>query len=90
VRTDTSTGDDAQPSKRARVASLKRLLVPKYVITFLAYFVINLDPYSNITAIRRRPLVSGQPKPATKQVTVLKTAAPVAVATASSSPGGTD
>jgi hypothetical protein len=49
--------------------------VPKYVITLLAYSAINLDPYSDITAIHRRPLASGQPKPATKSVTILKTAA---------------
>jgi hypothetical protein len=67
---------------------LKRLLVPKYVITLLAYFIINLDPYSDIRAIHRKPSVSGQPKPATKQVTILKIAAPVA-ATASSLAGGT-
>jgi hypothetical protein len=63
--------------------------VPKYVITLLVYSVINLDPYSDITAIHRRPLVSGQPKPATKQVTIIKTATPVAVAATSSSAGGT-
>jgi hypothetical protein len=57
--------------------------VPKYVITLLAYSVINLDPYSDITTIHRRPLVSGQLKPSTRQVTILKTAA------ASSSTGGT-
>jgi hypothetical protein len=62
ARTDTSTGDDAQPPKRARALSLKRLLVPKYVITLLAYSVINLDPCSSITAIHRRPSASGQPK----------------------------
>jgi hypothetical protein len=61
--------------------------VPKYVITLLAYSAINLDPYSDITAIHRRPLASGQPKPATKSVTILKTAAPVAAA-ASSLAGG--
>jgi hypothetical protein len=88
ARTDTSTGDDAQPSKRARAPLLKRLFVPKYVITLLAYFIINLDPYSDIRAIHRKPSVSGQPKPATKQVTILKIAAPVA-ATASSLAGGT-
>jgi hypothetical protein len=57
--------------------------VPKNVITLLAYSVINLDPYSNITAIHKRPLMSSQPKPATKQVTILKTAAPVAAASSS-------
>jgi hypothetical protein len=89
ARTDTFVGDDAQPSKRARAPSLKRLLVPKYVITLLAYSIINLDPYSDITAIHRRPSASSQPKPATKQVTILKTAAPVATAAASSLAGGT-
>jgi hypothetical protein len=87
VRTDTSAGDDAEPSKRARASSLKKLLVPKYVITLFAYSVINLDPYSDIATIHRRPSVSGQPKLATKHVTVLKTAAPVAAA--ASSVGGT-
>jgi hypothetical protein len=67
---------------------LKRLFVPKYVITLLAYFIINLDPYSDIRAIHRKPSVSSQPKPATKQVTILKIAAPVAT-TASSLAGGT-
>jgi hypothetical protein len=62
--------------------------VPKYVITLLAYSIINLDPYSDITVIHRRPSASGQPKPTTKQVAILKTAAPVAAA-ASSSTGGT-
>jgi hypothetical protein len=54
--------------------------VPKYVITLLAYSIINLDPYSDITTIHRRPSASGQPKLASKQVTVLKTVAPVAIA----------
>jgi hypothetical protein len=67
---------------------LKKLLVPKYVITLLAYFVINLDPCSDITTIHKRSSVSGQPKPATKLVTILKTATPVAAA-ASSLEGGT-
>jgi hypothetical protein len=65
------------------------LLLTKYVITLLAYSVINFDPYSDITAIHRRPLASSQLKLASKQVTVLKTAAPVAAAAASSSVGGT-
>jgi hypothetical protein len=68
---------------------LKKLLVPKYVITLLAYSVINLDPYSDITTIHRRSSVSGQPKSATKLVTILKTATPVAAAAASSLEGGT-
>jgi hypothetical protein len=89
AKTNTSAGDDAQPSKRSRAPSLKRLLVPKYVIILLAYSVINLDIYSDITAIHRKPLASGQPKPATKQVTVLKTGAHVAAAAASSLDGGT-
>jgi hypothetical protein len=63
--------------------------VPKYVITLLAYPIINLDPYSDITTIHRRPLASGQPKPASQQVTVLKTTAPVVATAASSSAGGT-
>jgi hypothetical protein len=67
---------------------LKRLLVPKYVITLLAYSIINLDPYSDIMAIHRRPSASSQPKLASKQVTVLKTVAPVAIAAAYSSVGG--
>jgi hypothetical protein len=68
---------------------LKKLLVPKYVTTLLAYYVVNRDPCSDITAIHRRPSVSGPPKPATRLVTILKTAAPVAVAVVSSSEGGT-
>jgi hypothetical protein len=63
------------------------MLVPKYVITLLAYSVINLDPYSDITTTHRRPSASFQPKPATKLVTILKTAAHVAAATASSAAG---
>jgi hypothetical protein len=35
ARTDIPAGDDAQPSKRARAPSLKKLLVPKYVTAFL-------------------------------------------------------
>jgi hypothetical protein len=76
-------------TERAQAPSLKKLLVTKYVITLLAYSVINLDPYSDISAIHRRSSVSGQPKSAIKQVTVLKTAAPVAAAAASSSAEGT-
>jgi hypothetical protein len=89
ARTDTFAGDYVQPSKRARAPSLKRLLVPKYVITLLAYSVINLDPYSDITTIHRRPSVSSQPKPAMKQVTILKTTGPLDASAASSSAGGT-
>jgi hypothetical protein len=90
VRTNTSAGDDAQPSKRARVSSLKKLLVSKYMITLLTYSIINLDPYSDITSIHRRPSASGQPKPATKKVMVHKTIDPVAAAAAAaSSMGGT-
>jgi hypothetical protein len=59
------------------------------MITLLAYSVINLDPYSDITTIHKRPSASGQPKLATKQVTVLKTAALVDVPAAASSVGGT-
>jgi hypothetical protein len=89
MRTDAPAGDDAQPSKRARVWSLKKLLVPKYVTTLLTYFVVNLYPCSDLTAIHRRPSASGPPKPATKLVTILKTAASVATAVVSSSEGGT-
>jgi hypothetical protein len=89
VRTDTSAGNDAQPSKRSQASSLKKLLVPKYVITLLAYSIINFDPCFDITAIHRRPSVSGQPKPTTMLVTILKTAAPVATAAASSLEGET-
>jgi hypothetical protein len=89
ARTDTPAGDYAQPSKRARALSLKKLLVPKYVTALLAYSVVNLDPCSDITAIHRRPSVSGPPKPTTKLVTILKTAAIVAAAAISSSEGGT-
>jgi hypothetical protein len=67
---------------------LKKLLVPKYVTALLTYFVINLYPYSDLMAIHRRPSVSDPPKPVTKPVTILKTAAPVAAAI-SSSEGGT-
>jgi hypothetical protein len=63
--------------------------VPKYVTTLLAYSVINLDPCSDITTIHMKPLASGPPKPATKLVTILKTAAPMAAAAISSSEGGT-
>jgi hypothetical protein len=69
---------------------LKKLLVPKYVTALLTYSIINLDTCSDITAIHRRHSVSGTPKPATKLVTILKTAAPVVVADVSSSEGGTD
>jgi hypothetical protein len=69
---------------------LKKLLVPKYVTALLAYFVINLDPCSDITTIHRRPSTSGPLKPATKLVTILKTATPMVAAVAvSSSEGGT-
>jgi hypothetical protein len=68
---------------------LKKLLVPKYVTALLAYFVINLDPCSDITTIHRRPSASGPLKPATKLVTILKTATPMATADVSSSEGGT-
>jgi hypothetical protein len=63
--------------------------VIKYVITLLTYSVINLNSYSDITTIHRRSLASGQSKPATKQVTVLKTIAPVDAAAVASSAGGT-
>jgi hypothetical protein len=89
VRTDAPAGDDAQPSKRARAPSLKKLLVHKYVTALLTYFVANLYPCSDLTAIHRRPSASGPPKLATKLVTILKTAAPVAAAAVSSSEGGT-
>jgi hypothetical protein len=68
---------------------LKKLLVPKYVTALLAYSVVNLDPCSDITAIQRRPSVSGPPKPATKLVTILKIDAPMVVDVVSSSEGGT-
>jgi hypothetical protein len=89
VKTDTPTGDDAQPSKRARALSLKKLLVPKYVTALIAYYVVNLDPCSDITAIHRRPSASGPPKPATKVVIILKIVAPVAAVVISSMEGGT-
>jgi hypothetical protein len=60
---------------------LKKLLVPKYVTSLLTYFIVNLYPCPNLTAIHR--------KPATKLVTILKSAALVAAATISSSEGGT-
>jgi hypothetical protein len=89
ARTDAPTGDDAQPSKSARALSLKGLLVPKYVTALLTYSIFNLYPCSDLMTIHRRPSASGPPKPATKLVTILKTAAPVAVAVISSSEGGT-
>jgi hypothetical protein len=89
VRTDAPAGDDVQPSKIARAPSLKKLLVPKYVTALLTYSIVNLYPCSDLTAIHRRPSVSGPPKPATKLVTILKTAAPVAAAAVSSLEGGT-
>jgi hypothetical protein len=68
------------------ISSLKKLFVLKYVTALLTYFVFNLDPCSDITAIHRRPSVSGPPKPATKLVTILKIVAHVvAAATAISS-----
>jgi hypothetical protein len=66
---------------------LKKLLVPKYVTAL--HFVINLYPCSDLTAIHKRPSVSGPQKSATKLVTILKTVAPVAAAVISSSEGGT-
>jgi hypothetical protein len=89
ARTDAPTGDDAQLSKRAQALSLRKLLVPKYVIALLTYSVINLYPCSDLTAIHRRPSVSGPSKPATKLVTILNTTAPIAAAAVSSSEGGT-
>jgi hypothetical protein len=90
TRTDTSARDDAQPSKRARAPLLKRMLVPKYVMILLVYSAINFDPHSDIMAVHRKSSASGQPKPAIKQVTIPKTAAPMAATVASSSAGGTD
>jgi hypothetical protein len=63
--------------------------VPKYVTALLTYSIVNLYPCSDLTTIHRRPSTSGPPKPATKLVTILKTAAPVATAAISSSVGGT-
>jgi hypothetical protein len=87
---DASTGDDAQPSKRAQAPSLKKLLVLKYVTALLTYSIVNLYPCSDLTAIHRRPSASDPPKPATKLVTILKTIAPMATIVISSSEGGTD
>jgi hypothetical protein len=90
VRTNAPAEDDAQPSKRARAPSLKKLLVPKYVTALLTYSVVNLYPCSDLTTIHRRPSASGPSKPATKLVTILNTTAPVAAAAVvSSSEGGT-
>jgi nitrogen fixation-related uncharacterized protein len=89
ARIDAPTGDDAQLSKRAQALSLRKLLVPKYVTALLTYFVINLYPCSDLTAIHRRPSVSGPSKLATKLVTILNTTAPMAAAGVSSSEGGT-
>jgi hypothetical protein len=90
ARTDALARDDAQPFKRAQAPSLEKLLVPKYVTALLTYFIVNLYPCSDLTTIHRRPSVSGPLKPATKLVTIIKTAAPVAAAAVSSSEGGTD
>jgi hypothetical protein len=67
---------------------LKKLLVPKYVTALLTYSIINLYPCSNLTTIHMRPWASGPPKAATKLVTILNTAAPMAVAIISSLKGG--
>jgi hypothetical protein len=61
----------------------------EYVTALLTYFIVNLYPCSDLTAIHRRPSMSGQPKPTTKLVTILKTATPTAAAVVSSSEGGT-
>jgi hypothetical protein len=89
ARTNILAGDDALPSKRARAPSLKKLLVPKYVTALLAYSVINLDPCFDITAIHKKPSMSGLLKPTTKLVTILKTATLVAATVISSSEEGT-
>jgi hypothetical protein len=68
---------------------LKKLLVAKLVATLLTYFVVNLYPCSDLTAIHMRPSASGPLKPTTKPVTILNIAAPMAVAAISSSEGGT-
>jgi hypothetical protein len=60
----------------------------EYVTALLTYFIVNLYPCSDLTAIHRRPSMSGPPKPATKLVTILKTAAPVPTAAISSLEGG--
>jgi hypothetical protein len=39
ARTSTSAGDDAQPSKRARVLPLRRMIVPKYVMIPLLFIL---------------------------------------------------
>jgi hypothetical protein len=63
--------------------------VPKYVTALLTYSVVNLYPCSDLTAIHRRPSMSGPLKPATKLVTILNTDALVADVVVSSSEGGT-
>jgi hypothetical protein len=68
---------------------LKKLLVPMYMTALFTYSVVNLYPCSDLTAIHRRPSASGPLKPATKPVTILKIAAPMAAAAISSSEGGT-
>jgi hypothetical protein len=60
-----------------------------YVTALLTYFIIILYPCSDLTAIHRRPSVSGPPKSATKLVTNLKIAAPVDAAIVSYSKGCT-
>jgi hypothetical protein len=89
ARTDTSVGGDAQPSKKARAPSLKKMIVPKYAIILLVYSSFNFDLHSDIMVVHRESSVSGQPKPTFTHVTAPKTVAPVAAAVASSSVGGT-
>jgi hypothetical protein len=89
-RTGTSAGDDAQPSKRARAPPLERMIVPKYMMILLLFIQpLTFDPHSNNLADCRKSSVSGPPKSANKQVTVLKTATPAAAAATSSSVRGT-
>jgi hypothetical protein len=38
-RTGTSTGEDAQPSKRARATPLSRIIVPKYMMILLLFIL---------------------------------------------------
>jgi hypothetical protein len=65
------------------------MFVPKYVMILLVYSTINFYPHSDNMVVHRKSSASGPPKPADIQVTAPKTAAPMAVATASSSVGGT-
>jgi hypothetical protein len=87
ARTNTLVGDDSQPSKSARASSLKKMLVPKYVMILLVYSALNFDLHSDIMVVHRKSSASSQPKPTSAQVTAPKTAAPMAAVASSSAVG---